>query len=278
MGLLNKLFGNNKRAQSSAVDVDTCKDAGELCNLGNIYYKKKQFAEAIEIYKKALQIDSRHAVVFCSMGAAYLESGQLTKAIVILKRATAINPNYDNAWYNLGNAYYKIGKMNKAEESFQRAIILSPGHVFAKRNLELCSSNLDFLDEIQFVDNKNGTVTDTNTGLMWQQGEAGSKTWEEAVTYCRTLQLAGYSDWRLPDIYELESIEDESYFPSTNHLIDKNFFPGAVPLPYWSSTTDNDGSNVFAEKVNFGKIESHNVRFKHNKSMNLHVRAVRDGL
>lgn len=32
-----------------------------------------------------------------------------------------------------------------------------------------------------FTDNGNGTVTDANTGLMWQQGEAGSMNWEDAI-------------------------------------------------------------------------------------------------
>jgi hypothetical protein len=32
-----------------------------------------------------------------------------------------------------------------------------------------------------FTDNGNGTVTDANTGLMWQQGEAGSMNWEAAI-------------------------------------------------------------------------------------------------
>jgi hypothetical protein len=45
-----------------------------------------------------------------------------------------------------------------------------------------------------FVDNLDGTVTDTASGLMWQQAPAGTKTWEQALTYCETLALAGHDD------------------------------------------------------------------------------------
>ena len=49
-----------------------------------------------------------------------------------------------------------------------------------------------------FIDNGDGTVTDTITGLMWQKSDGGEMTIENARTYCSTLTLAGYSDWRLP--------------------------------------------------------------------------------
>lgn len=58
-----------------------------------------------------------------------------------------------------------------------------------------------------YLDNGNGTVTDLNTGLMWQQGLPPDKmTWDEAVTGADTCSVAGYTDWRLPDIKELYSL------------------------------------------------------------------------
>jgi len=46
----------------------------------------------------------------------------------------------------------------------------------------------------ELIDNGDGTVTDTKTGLMWQKAEAGTKPWEAALAYCETLGLAGHSD------------------------------------------------------------------------------------
>jgi len=89
--------------------------------------------------------------------------------------------------------------------------------------------------EDQFVDNGDGTVTDRSTGLMWQQATApGKYTWEQALSYCENLTLAGHSDWRLPLINELESIVDLTRY---NPAINTTYFPNTVVFFYWSSTT-----------------------------------------
>lgn len=56
-----------------------------------------------------------------------------------------------------------------------------------------------------FRDNRNGTITDTRTNLMWQKELYSEKmTWENAMKYTKRVQLAGYKDWRLPTIEELK--------------------------------------------------------------------------
>lgn len=61
----------------------------------------------------------------------------------------------------------------------------------------------------RFVDNGNGTVTDNETGLMWQQETAlCACTWHGALQYCKDMRLAGFDDWRLPTIQELQSLVD----------------------------------------------------------------------
>jgi len=86
-----------------------------------------------------------------------------------------------------------------------------------------------------FVDNSDGTISDTSTGLMWQKATApGTYTWEQALSYCENLTLGGHSDWRLPNRNELQSIVDYSRY---NPAIDTTYFPGTVASVYWSSTT-----------------------------------------
>ena len=53
--------------------------------------------------------------------------------------------------------------------------------------------------EKRFVDNGDGTVTDTRRNLMWQKGDNGKEvSFKEAENYCRSLRLGGHTDWRLP--------------------------------------------------------------------------------
>jgi hypothetical protein len=84
-----------------------------------------------------------------------------------------------------------------------------------------------------YVNNGDGTVTDTATGLIWQQADDGlDKNWQEALFYCETLDFAGKTDWRLPDIRELQSIVDDTrYNPAINPVF--NCLGGA----YWSGNS-----------------------------------------
>ncbi len=97
------------------------------------------------------------------------------------------------------------------------------------------------------TDNGNGTVTDSSTGLMWQQAEPGVMTWTNALSYCNGLGLGGNADWRLPNITELDSIVD---FTRYSPAINTTFFPNAYASYYWSSTTYADGTDD-AWHVNF---------------------------
>lgn len=63
--------------------------------------------------------------------------------------------------------------------------------------------------QFSFIDNGDETVTDMNTGLIWQQFLFEDKfTFEEAITVADTFSLNSYTDWRLPSIKELYSLID----------------------------------------------------------------------
>ena len=53
--------------------------------------------------------------------------------------------------------------------------------------------------------------TDPATGLQWTRADNNSNiSWNEAVDYCKNLNLGGKSGWRLPEIEELKGIYDRS--------------------------------------------------------------------
>ena len=56
-----------------------------------------------------------------------------------------------------------------------------------------------------------GYWVDPSTGLMWAAHDNGKEVnWHKAMKYCRNLRLAGYSDWRLAVIGELQGIYNKS--------------------------------------------------------------------
>lgn len=111
------------------------------------------------------------------------------------------------------------------------------------------------------IDNGDGTITDSATGLMWQQADDGaSRDWENALTYAGNLTLAGNSDWRLPNAKELHSIVDYTRSPqttsspaidpifSTTQINDPDGNPGQYPY-FWTGTTHLDGVNPYSGAV-----------------------------
>ena len=88
-----------------------------------------------------------------------------------------------------------------------------------------------------YADNGNGTVTDCNTGLIWQRGDEqndSGRTWQQALDYCAGLELAGHRDWRLPTIEELRTLVDPGRSDPT---INTRYFPDCYSYHYWSSST-----------------------------------------
>lgn len=123
-----------------------------------------------------------------------------------------------------------------------------------------------------YTNNKNGTITDNYTGLVWKQctqGMSGSdcktgspslRIWSKARTECDDLVFAGKSDWRMPTLKELQSIVNTKGF---DPAINKNFFLNTSDSPYWTETSPaeyvaskftvlfSDGSVYYKDSNNF---------------------------
>ena len=76
---------------------------------------------------------------------------------------------------------------------------------------------------------KNGVVIDKNTNLMWLQDELPTMTWSEFEEYLATHELAGYSDWRIPDMKELSTIVIRD--AKNNEWFNKELFPHIYDEP-----------------------------------------------
>ncbi|MBP6429753.1 MAG: DUF1566 domain-containing protein [Bacteroidales bacterium] len=88
-----------------------------------------------------------------------------------------------------------------------------------------------------FVENGDGTITDNATGLMWMKDDNGTGVlWENALSYAENSSFGGFSDWRLPNTKELQSIIDYSRSPSTTS--------SAAINPIFNSTQIINEANV----------------------------------
>jgi len=117
-----------------------------------------------------------------------------------------------------------------------------------------------------------GCVTDNLTGLMWvRTPSAISVTWIAALTSANGLTLCGFSDWRLPNVNELESLVNSEVADQATFLNDQGF--SGVPVGYYWSSSGYAGSSAIAWVVSMsgGDVNAF------NKSFNNYVWPVRAG-
>lgn len=114
-----------------------------------------------------------------------------------------------------------------------------------------CVRGITTLETKQLTrDNTKQIVTDQTTNLTWQDNvTVGSTGQSAAIFYCENLSLAGYDDWRLPNVRELRSIND------TNNQNPATFsvFQNTENATHWTSTTFNVNQTL-AWTVNFNTM------------------------
>lgn len=108
-----------------------------------------------------------------------------------------------------------------------------------------------------YTDNSDGTITDNITGLMWEKLSDDSSihdkddqyTWASAFTtkiaMLNGTSFAGYTDWRLPNINELQTLTNYALTPTIDAPFDAGCTGGCSVTTcsctklgfYWSSTT-----------------------------------------
>jgi len=113
-----------------------------------------------------------------------------------------------------------------------------------------------------FIDNGNGAVTHTLTGLMWMRcsqgqvwngttctGVASTFTWIGALNQASGFNtgggFAGFTDWRVPNVKELQSIAE---MQCTSPAMNTTIFP-SLPTTffYWTSSPNRWSTNLAFE-------------------------------
>jgi Flp pilus assembly protein TadD len=104
------------------------RDAQAWNMLAVIAVRNGRGAEALDLGKRALELDRRNPGYLNILGIAYAETGQFEEAQRCFKRALKERPAYAEPHYNLGKVYRKLGRIAEAEQCYLRARRLDPAN------------------------------------------------------------------------------------------------------------------------------------------------------
>ena len=104
-------------------------------NLGNTYFKNKQYEAAIRMYKKSLTLPYSYPFIHFNLGATYEKVGLVDKAIEEYKASISRNNDNTLAFNNLGTVYDKQGLYDLAIEAYNNALTNNPYFPLTHNNL-----------------------------------------------------------------------------------------------------------------------------------------------
>lgn len=157
----------------------------------------------------------------------------LERAIHVMEFNLDFHPDYIEGYEMLGSLHVAAGEWAEALEVFERGLEFDPDNEQLKQQVETLRSRMESSPPEapdRFKDNGDGTVTDTNTGLIWLKDascgelpgtdEEGRANWETAKSAAAALAsgMCGLGEepdegwnWRLPTIEEFCSAWDRTW-------------------------------------------------------------------
>jgi len=156
----------------------------ELLKQGRSLVKKKEFSDAVDQFKLALDEKPENSRVRIDMARAYIKLGQARDARPHAAKAVKLKPKSSYAWNTLGRVELLEHKYDAAAASFKRATVENPKNLFAWNNLGLTYIKAKKLDEAVEALTKATELKGTKA-YMWNNLGAAQeqlKSYDEART------------------------------------------------------------------------------------------------
>jgi tetratricopeptide (TPR) repeat protein len=105
-------------------------------NLGLTYTEINEEEKATEAFKKAIELGPELAAAYNNLGYLFYRLGSYEEAIEMYNEAIGRSTDNSSAYTNLGNAYYKLDKIEEAMDAWKKALAIDPANEKARRNLK----------------------------------------------------------------------------------------------------------------------------------------------
>jgi len=115
-------------------------------NMGVAFFESNDFAKAVKHYNSAIELNPRYMEAYNNLGNVFVQQGIFDEAIKNYQMALKSNPDHPEAFNNIGVVFARQKKYQEAIEYFKKALNLKPNYLQARKNLELASEQMAFLE------------------------------------------------------------------------------------------------------------------------------------
>lgn len=117
-----------KRSRDEAHKTPTAIDpfirsklANKHADVGDLYWGVGAYAQAVQEYKRALELGERYVDIRTKMAICLRELGKKAEALAELKLGLKDNPDFADAYTQLGVTLYSMGKKSEARKIWKSA-------------------------------------------------------------------------------------------------------------------------------------------------------------
>ncbi|MDR4507354.1 MAG: tetratricopeptide repeat protein [Candidatus Brocadiaceae bacterium] len=211
-------------------------NAMSYVDMGVFQHKLEQDLDAIENYKRALELDPKNSYILYNLGVGYLDMGLYEDAEAIFKESLEIEPDYDKAHYNLAFSYHKQGRIDETIKELNTTLEVNPQYsdcyvVFGlislrekkfeeaighyNKALEINPDNLEarYQRAIVFaLQQRYDEALAENMAILEKDPKFANAAYNIGVIYHRTDRLDKAMEWYNKLIWKIDKLYEDAYY------------------------------------------------------------------
>lgn len=121
-------------------------------DLGDYYYGRKLYSDAIQEYNKALELDPNYGYVINSLAYLFADMGNSEKSIEYFQRYASVSPGDANPFDSMGDLYFKIGDLDAAIAKYKEALDAKPDFGSDWKIAYIYALKEDYTEAMKWVD------------------------------------------------------------------------------------------------------------------------------
>ena len=117
------------------------------------YAQRKLYPQALERFKKVLELDPNFGLAYNQLAYTYMEMGEYEKATQNLEKYASLNPGDANVFDSMGELYLRMGELDRALAKYKEATEVESKYFSAYRTTAyICALKEDYNQTMKWID------------------------------------------------------------------------------------------------------------------------------